>query len=175
MKILAAATAAMLIAQQLTSSAFAAGASDPGARTERLLRKLELLMAPQTHGPAAPVTATRTAAIRVGGVINRKSAFVGTVRCEVSLQHINNDAPTFYAETLGEPVTFSGNTGTCNVTLPFKWQFADINGVVFVVVSVFTDCACTGTEVTRESSFEFPIVAMPAEGTTRFLGFTIDM
>ncbi len=178
MKILAAATAAMLIMQQLTSAAFAAGASDPGARTERLLRKLEFLMTPQNRGPAAPVTASRSAAIRVGGTINRKSAFVGTVRCEVSLQHINNDAFTFYTETLGKPVTFSGNTGTCAITIPFKWQFADINGFVFVVVSVFTDCACTesaGNAVTRESNLEFPIVAMPAEGTTRFLGFSIDM
>lgn len=178
MKILAAATAAMLIAQQLTSTAFAAGVSDPGARTERLLRKLELLMTPQNHGPAAPLTGSRSAAFRIGGVINRRSAFVGTVRCEVNLQHVNTGAFIFYAETLGEPVTFNGNTGTCSLTIPFKWQFADINGAVLVVVSVFTDCACTGSAgnaVTRESNLEFPIVAMPAEGTTRFLGFTIDM
>lgn len=175
MKILTAATAAMLIAQPLISTAFAGGTTDSGARREHMLRKLELLMPQQKSAPAAPVTGDRSAAVRVGGVIRRKTTLVGTIRCEANLAHVNPDAFTFYTETLSEPVTFVGNTGRCDITIPFKWQFADINGFVIVAVAVYTECSCTGTEVTRESDLEFPIIDIPAEGTTRFLGFTLDM
>jgi hypothetical protein len=175
MKILAAAGAALLIAELLTSAAFAADASGHGARMDRLMRKLEFVTAPQNRGPAAPVTASRSAAFRIAGVINRKSPFTGPVRCEVSLFHLNVDTFTAYEETISEPAIFNGNTGSCNVTVPFRWPYADVASVVLIVAAVYTDCSCNGTEVFRSSTFEFPVVVVPAEGTTRVLGFSVDM
>jgi hypothetical protein len=174
MKVVAAAGAALLIAQQLVSAALAADAGQT-ARMDRLMRKLETMNAPHSRAPAAVVTAARSGAFRVAGLINKKTAFTGPVRCEVGLAHLNVDTFTAYEEVLSEPATFNGNTGNCNVTVPFKWRFADVTSVVFVLVTVYNDCTCTSTEVARSSTFEFPVVGLPAEGTTRFLGFSIDM
>ena len=177
MRILAAASAALLIAAQLGSVAFAADASNRTARVERLMKKLERLTATPNGSaePADAVTATRSAAFRIAGVINRKTPFTGRVRCEVSMVHLNADTLTIYEETLSEPATFSGNAGSCEVIVPFKWQFADVSSFVLIAATVYTDCSCTGNEIARSSTFELPVVGLPAEGTTRFMGFSIDM
>ena len=124
------------------------------------------------------MTASRSAAFRIAGVVNRKSPFTGPVRCEVSLFHLNVDTFTAYQETISEPATFNGNTGSCNVTVPFRWPTPTFASVVLIVATVYTDCSRTGTsgtEAFRCLTFEFPAVVLPAEGTMRFLGFSVDM
>lgn len=165
----------LLVAQLVSATAIAEPREATDIRLERLLRKLEALTEPAADAqPAAAVT--RTAVIRVRGTINKKSAFTLPLRCSVKIAHSNAALTLSFVEDMSALVTFAGNTGTCDLTVPFKWQNADTSRKVNVSVSIYIDdCVCAQTEVTRSTHFSFAPILLPGEGTTRLINFIRDM
>ena len=180
MKTLLAAFAAALLVAQFIGVAEAGGRDQNEVRLERLLQKLEALTEPEATGAAAvdPAanTVTRRAALRIYGTITRRSAFTLPLRCSVGLLHIGGNTGPFFLEDMSKLVTFNGNTGICDITIPFRWQRADDEWPVEIDVGLYTDqCVCAENEIERSTGFELPDVPLPAEGTTPVVFFARDM
>jgi hypothetical protein len=156
-----------------------AGANSPefqAMRTNILLQKL--IDGGQSTAKRAALT-TRSAKIRLNGTINKKGSFTKPLFCSVSFYYY--DDFNYFNESKSEAAEFDGTTGTCTVTVPFKWKVDNVANMVEVSAYVYNGqdgllrAKAAGEEIGRSSDIDLPDIPLPAEGEVAVLTFDIDM
>lgn len=149
------------------------------ANSEVLLRQL---LGEKELAPKAVVDLS--AAIRVVGTIRHVSAMKLPLTCSVSFGYYDGRSRQ---ERKTRRVTFKGDTGTCDVTVPFAWENVDpaYGEIELYVIVSNTDAedqfdtvsllAAPADASIRSSAIAFPSVAVPGQGETKKLTFSIRM
>lgn len=151
---------------------FSAGAADNGGNpmvNQRLVQLLEKLesAASETYlaEPLAPISISGTFKFAI--TVTRVSTNTEPMACEGTVSHIT-PAGLSYFEIAHGRVVFSGNTGTCNITIPYLWKKADPVFKVSISTSLtpYFPCQTTCVErpIQRFSSHSLGQIPLPANG-----------
>jgi len=132
---------------------FSAGAADNGGDpmvNQRLVQLLERLesAASETYMavPLAAISASGTFKFTI--TVNRVSANTEPMACQGNVSHYTPSGLSYYESASGR-VVWSGNTGTCTITLPYLWIKADTLTKVSISTSLSPYYPCTSTCVER--------------------------
>jgi hypothetical protein len=168
--------AAALAAASLPQ-AFNQAAAQPDAARHRMLMTLERLAGPQPVPNATLVT--RSASVSVTGKVQIVSlGIVGPLFCSVSFSYSDSATGRFHRESKTNQIAVVGKTGTCSISVPFKWQ--NVTDFLDVPISVaVSNLPPTGTgepeiaQLLTTSQFDGPTLPLPLQGADTHFTFDI--
>jgi hypothetical protein len=165
-----------LAAACLPQTANPASALSDAARLQTLIR-LERQAAPRAV-PNAP-SFIRNASISVAGRVQIVSPTIaGPLFCLVRFFYSDPNTGQFHAESATSRIAVTGHTGTCSITVPFRWQnvsdslenvrmFLEVGNAI----GSFADAAVA--QPLRASQFDGPSLPLALEGEDIHVTFDI--
>ncbi|HVZ54910.1 MAG TPA: hypothetical protein VG986_23290 [Pseudolabrys sp.] len=172
MKKVSVAVLSSLLAAAPLSLAYAAKGRVQDLQAQMMLLRLQHSLQ-NSPGPVSPATtAARNGTIVVRATFTKQSNYTGTLFCTGAASHTNATTLDVYRVSKTVPVKFSGNTGTCTVSMPYSWQHADTTQQILASLSIFSEnCTCTTSEVDLENDWNGLEAKLPGNGVTTTFDF----
>jgi len=139
-KALIAAAFALFVVPPLNSVVHAQALQKHRPLTAQMLQQVEAARSQQT---APPTEVARNGTLQVTATFAKRSTFNLPVRCTADILVIplseNAGVVTPSELSQSQPVTFSGRTGSCTLSMNYNWPSIDSNALLFVTLDVSTD------------------------------------
>lgn len=161
-----------LLAAAPLSLAYAAKGRGQDLQAQMMLLRLQHSLQKSPGQVSPDATGARNGTIVVKATFTKQSNYTGTLFCTGAASHTNATTLDVYSVSKTVPVKFSGNTGTCTVSMPYSWQHADTTQQIFASLSIFSDnCACSTSEVDLENDWNGLEAKLPGNGVTTTFNF----
>ncbi len=145
---------------------------------DRMVNKqlLQMLQNLQSAASGTSLVPVPNAVVSVGGTfrviitVNRVSTNMEPMVCGADFSHFSLSAGAFYYEGANGRVIWSGNTGTCTISIPYIWKSADTLFGVGILTSISTHyptctTSCVERLINRTSYRSLSQITLPANGS----------